>query len=169
MQEHSKIRWAEPRWSYRARLKSELATVFRVDLWLRIMLWVILITAGMAYAVKKDVPDLQFNWFRALAASLGVFAIYFGSFVALIWFLPPLIQINHKGITRQHGNSVGWRLPKDIQSITVDARDSCHPHLCVICPDKKPWDLGIGEKVNILELVNCLRDNFSHALIEVKK
>lgn len=165
----SKMQWNEPRWSYRPRIKSELSTVLSAKMWLRVVVWVFVIAAGMAFAARRAVPDLEFNWMRAVAVSLSLFAVYFGAVTGLLWFVPPRIRINQKGISRQQGQSARWRRRDDIQSITVDVGDSVHPRLRVESPGKKAWDVGIAAEVNIQDVVNCLRENFPHALISVKK
>lgn len=138
-------------------------------MWARIFVIVIAIATAMAFAAKRSFPDLEFNWVRAVAGSIALFVIYLGSFVVLLWWVPPRIQINHQGVCRQQGQSVRWRLRDDVQSITVEASDPDHPRMRVESRDKKPWELGIGAKVNILDLVNCLRENFPNALIAEKK
>jgi hypothetical protein len=169
VKEQPKIQWNEPSWSYRPRIKSEMSTVLSAKMWVRVLAVVTVIVAGMAFSIKRAVPDLDFDWVRAVVLTVGSLAIYLFIFIGAHLLIPPQIRISPKGISRQHGQSVAWRAREDIQSITVDTSDPVCPRLLVEAMGKKPWEAGIAAKVNIPDVVNCLRENFSHALINVKK
>jgi hypothetical protein len=68
--------WSEPKWSYRPRTKAELSRILDLKMWLRIIFMVAFLIAALAYAVKRAFPDLEFDWFGALAMSVGVCVFY---------------------------------------------------------------------------------------------
>jgi len=100
-EQQSAIEWSEPDWSYRPRLKAELASVLDLKMWLRVVVVVIVLTAVFAYAVERGLPGLiEFNWVRGLILSFLVLAGMLGMNLGMMWFFRPAIRIDAKGISR---------------------------------------------------------------------
>ena len=121
----------------------------------------------MAHVAKRKMPDLEFDWIRNLAMAIGAFLAYLGFVAVLLWLIPPRIEINRKGISRQQGRTPHWRLRADIRRIVVDTTDGTKPTLSIES-NRKPLAAGIASKISVTELIAFLRDNFPEALIEKK-
>ena len=152
--------WFEPRWSFRPRLKRELTGLVQFKLWLRVLAVVILLTVLLAYALKRKMPNLEFDWERNLAASIGLLIASIGCFAGLMWFIPPTIRIDSKGISRQFGQQVYWLLRPEIRRVTIDITDPSRPFLNVETMAKKTLECGFGPKVSPEALATFLRKKF---------
>jgi hypothetical protein len=154
----TELAWLEPQWSYRPRVKAELSSVLDLKMWSRVLALVILITVVAAHYIGKVFPDFEFNWAGALAISTGILAAKLVMFGSLQWMVPPRITINRKGISRQHGQSVRWRVAKDIQSVAIGSTDTGHPNLRVEAAGRKTWDIGIASEIDLTLLRSFLRE-----------
>jgi hypothetical protein len=163
--------WFEPRWSYVPRVKGEMSFLFLVQfkMWLRVLVEVILLTALLAYYVKREIPDLDFDWAGNLAFVIGAFILALGGFVALSFILPPIVAIKSAGVTRQEGQHAIWRRRADIRRITIDVTDPSRPLLKIEAAGKKPFESGISAKVSTAELTAFLRSIFPELSVEQKK
>lgn len=132
---------------------------------MRILILVSLITTALAITVHRYLPDLEFDWGRAVALSFVGFLGYFGLVAVTLWFVPPIIQIADKGIVRQQGRSQSCRLRCDIRCITVDSSEPSKPILRVEST-KKPFAAGLSSKVTPAELARLLRETFPELLVE---
>ena len=114
---------------------------------------------------KKLIADLDFSWTKALVTSwlamLGIFAVMY----AIFRFVPPVIRISQKGVSRQHGQAVRWRQRHDIRLITLDWTDPSAPRLQVET-ESKPLAIGIGPKIDRTLLVTFLRQTFPELLVQ---
>ena len=162
------VHWFEPKWSYRPRLKAELSQILNLKMWLRIMSVIVLLTVALAYAVNRAVPDLEFNWFAALATGIGALAIGMTGMATVLWFVPPQITINHKAISRQQGQSSHSILPGNIRCITIDTTNPARPLLHVETADR-PLECGVAVKVSPLILAQFLRELFPELLVVEKR
>lgn len=153
-----KVWWFEPRWSYWLRLKAELAAILRFTLWFRVAVVSLLLTGLLATLVKRYVPDLEFDWFVALAKSFSVF-VGMALFIGALFCIPPMITVNRHGIVRQHGQSVCWCRRADIRSIILDTSDRAHPLIRVEVA-AKTIEAGIAPKVSPAGLTDFLRTMF---------
>jgi hypothetical protein len=161
------LRWFEPRWSHVPRLKSEWSSLLHLKMWLRVSTVVILLTALTAYGVKHAVPDLDFNWAGALAASVGAFALVMFLTSAVLWAIPPIIIINCRGVCPQ-GQPAYRRLRADIRFITVDATDRTRPLLRVET-SRKLLEIGIAPKITLPELLAFLKATFPEVVVTEKR
>jgi hypothetical protein len=152
-------KWFEPKWSYRPRLKAELLGILNFKMWLRISLVVVLLTGLLVLAVKREFPDLEFNWILTLLASLGWVVVALYAFIAFLWFMPPYITIDHQGIFCQQGRSVEPRLRSDIRCVTIDVTNPSRP-LLLVESTKRAVKCGIPPQVSLPELRQFLRDAF---------
>jgi hypothetical protein len=164
----SALEWKEPKWSYQARIKAELAPVFGLKMWLRVLAAVVVLAAAMAYLVEHQFHGLiEFNWVRNVILSFLVLAGGLGLRIGAFWFFAPTIRISAKGISRET-ESQHWRLRKEIRSILVDARDRLHPVMNVV-NSKRTFAAGIGSDVEVGQLVSFLRQTFPEVPVEVKR
>jgi hypothetical protein len=163
------LSWAEPRWSFLPRQKKEMSELAQFKLWLRVLGVVIFLTALLAYAFKRKMPDLEFDWARNLAASIGLFILAAGCFAGLIWFVPPIIRITSKGVSRQVGQHVYWLLRQDIRHITIDVTDPSRPLLKMEAAGKKSLECGIAAKVSATDLAKFLREKYPELALEERQ
>jgi len=161
----AKLWWWEPRWSYRPRFKAELGVLANHRVWLRICLWAAVIVTPLALALRYAVPDLEFNWFKGIALSFLAFLLYAGVAFSLYWWMPPIVRLSDKGVSRQQGQHVHWRLRRDIRRIVVDTTALAHPVLRVETTGK-PLEAGVSAKVGPEELLKFLRQAFPELLVE---
>jgi hypothetical protein len=143
--------------------------MIQVKMWLRIIAIVILLTALLAYAVKRALPDFEFQWGTHLALSIGGLVFALACFFAIHWLVPPIIGINAKGVSRQQGQSCAWRSRVDIRRITIDTTDPAHPRLNIEATAKKPLECGIAAKVSTPSLVSFLHATFPELVVEEKR
>lgn len=165
----AKLVWSEPKWSYRPRVKAELSSILNLRMWSRVLVLVILLAVVAAHYLGKAFPDLDFNWVGALAISVCVITAQLVLLGSFLWTVPPRITINRKGISRQHGQSVGWRLAKDIRLIAIDDTDLNHPHLYIEAAGRKEWDIGIASEIDRAQLRSFLREVLPSLLIDEKR
>jgi hypothetical protein len=165
----TELAWSEPQWSYRPRVKAELSSVLDWKMWSRVLVLVVLVTVVAAHYIRKVFPDLEFNWVRALAFSLAVLAVQLVMFGSLLWTVPPRITINRKGISRQHGQSVRWRVAKNIRLVAIDATNTAHPNLRVEAAGRKTWNIGIASEIDLTQLHRFLREVLPDVLINEKR
>jgi hypothetical protein len=162
------LAWFELAWSFRPRIKSELSLLLNLRLWLRVLAVAMAIIAVLACSLLRAIPDLEFNWVRAFLLSVGGLALGLCLLFALLWLVPPQIRINRKGILRQQGQSVHWRLRADIRRIIVDLANSKRPVLRVE-NSRKPFEAGIPAKVAPDELLRFLQRMFPELVVEERR
>ncbi len=161
--------WFEPRWSYWPRLIKEVSTILQLKTWLRIVAIVILLTVLLASAVKRALPDFQFDWAGRLAMSIGGLVLGLAGCLGAYWLIPPIIRVHAKGISRQQGQGASWRLRADIRRLTIDTTDPGRPRLSIEATGKKPFECGIATKVSVAALAAFLRATFPELAVEEKK
>jgi hypothetical protein len=161
--------WFEPRRSYRPRLKKEVFAIIQIKMWLRIVAIVILLTVLLAYGLKRALPDFEFDWAAQLAQSIGVMVLGLVCFSVFIWFIPPIIGVTAKGVSRLQGQHASWRLRADIRRLTIDTTDQARPRLNIEATGKKPFECGIAAKVGAAALAAFLRATFPELAVEEKK
>lgn len=149
-------------------MRQELADLFQPKLWFRILAISIIAVMVLAWMIKRAVPTLEFDWATALAKSFGACFLGISLMIGLFFLIPPIININVRGVSRQHGQSVHWRVRPDIRHITVDLTEPTRP-LLLVETSGKPLKAGIAHKVSTAELVTFLRKIFPELLIEEKK
>jgi hypothetical protein len=163
------LKWFEPSWSFRPRLKQELATVLDFWTWLRIFVVALLLVIPLASFVTRTVPNLQFDWTYAFIVAFGGIVLYLAALIAFFWFIPPRVEINAKGVCRQQGNHAIWRRHSDIQRIILDRTLLEKPRLRVGAAGKKEFDCGIASKIGLDLLAAFLRETFPDRVIEERK
>ena len=151
--------WSEPTWSYRPRLKAEFSRLLEPRMWRRVLVIVALLTIVLAWAIKRVIPDLEFNWFAALAKAAGILIFSLAAMFAVFWWLPPGIRIWSKGVTRQQGNAVEIRQRRNIRCITIDTAEAARPWLRIESAGR-PLECGIAAKVSPAALALFLREQF---------
>jgi len=119
--------------------------------------------------VKREVPNLEFDWTRGFLSSVAMFIAFMGVFFVYSWFVPPIIRVNEKGISRQEGDQVSWRLRADIQRIIVDRAVPDQPQLQVETSNGRPLACGVGAGMNGEALVAFLRKTFPERVVEERK
>jgi hypothetical protein len=162
------VQWFEPRWSFAPRLKMELIGFLQLKMWARIFVVVILLTALVAHWLKSKLPDLEFDWAEAVASSFGIFIFIMAIIIGISFAVPPLIQINSKGISYQQGQSVQRRIRSDIRNLIIDVTDLTRPVLRVESV-KKPLVIGISSKVSLRELAAFLQTTFPELIVTEKR
>jgi hypothetical protein len=160
------INWFEPSWSFRPRLKRDLACGLNLRRVVRIFAVALLVVIPLAFFVTRAVPNLQFNWAHALIRAVAGVGLSLAAFFAILWFIPPRIGINAKGIYRQQGNHAVWRQCPDIRRIILDRTVLERPRLRVDAAGKKEFDCGIASKINLDSLAASLRETFPNGIIE---
>ena len=156
--------WLEPAWSYRPRIKTELSEILNIKLWPRVVIVVAAVTFALAYAVKRLLPDLEFDWLKALGASIGAVNCCLAAVAAILLYVPPSIKIWNKGIMRQQGSSHRILFRSDIRQITIDATNPSQVWLRVQTA-KKPFECGIPAKISSTDLAQWLRESFPQTLV----
>ena len=140
----------------------------QIKMWLRIVAMVVLLTAMLAYGVKRALPDFEFHWAGQLARSIGVMVFSLLCFLGAHWLIPPVILVSAKGVFRlQSHNSRRFR--PDIQRLTIDTTDPGRPRLSIEATGKKPFECGIATKVSVAALAAFLRATFPELAVEEKK
>ena len=139
--------------------------LIRVTACLRVVMVCALVTVLLAIVLKRYVPDLEFDWGRALTVSFALFCGFMVIFVGLVYLVPSVIRISHRGIISQSGGAASSIFAADIRSVTVDASDPGHPLLCVLGKGK-PLVAGIARKITPLQVVEVLKNNFPGIPIE---
>ncbi len=162
------LTWSEPTWSFRPRLKRDFTGVLNLWMWVRIFVVSLLLVVLLAYFVTCAVPDLQFDWINAFMMAFGGIVLYLAAFTSLLWFVPPSVRINAKGVSRQFGNQIVWRKRSDIRRIILDQTLSEKPRLRVEADGKKEFDCGIAPKISLNSLVAFLGETFPDRVIEEK-
>ena len=163
------LTWFEPSWSFRPRLKRELAGVLKLWMWVRIFMVSLFLVMLLAFFVTRKFPDLEFNWIRAFMVAFGGFVLFLMAVTVLMWFVPPTVRINAKGVCRQFGEETEWRQRSDIRRIILDRTIPEQPRLFVEADRKKEFDCGIASKTNLDSLAAFLRETFPNLVIEEKK
>lgn len=148
-------------------MKTELLRILNLGMWLRIIAIVILLTALLAYGLKRIIPDLEFDWVRAMAASIGICILMLAVMTVALWFGAPTITINDKGVSRG-GQAVHWRYRSDIRRITIDVTDATRSWLRVES-SHQPFEAGIGDEVNLADLKDFLRQTFPELVVEERR
>jgi hypothetical protein len=159
------LSWFEPAWSYHPRIKKELAGLCDPRMWTRIVVITVATALALAFAVKRRFPDLEFDWTAALLLSVGACALMLASFTAILWWVPPMIQVNDKGISRQQGQHVHWRRRVELRHVFVDATDPIHPFLTVESA-RAAWRIGVPQRIEKRDLIAFLRRTFPELLID---
>jgi hypothetical protein len=162
------FQWFEPQWSYRPKVKVELFRILNFKMWLRIVAIVIPLTILLAYGTKRAFPNLEFDWVAALGGSIGIAIAMLALMTAILWFVPPIVSINCKGVFYQQGQSTRQRLRSDIRSITIDFTDPVRPFLHVET-SKRPLECGIAPQISLQNLVQFLRGSFPELLVTEKR
>lgn len=165
---NASLSWFEPQWSYRPRLKTELASVADCRKVLRILALVAVVVSLLAFAVERAVPDLEFDWVRGGLLSILVLLVGIAALAGTLWFIPPAIRITDKGISRQQGQSVLWRMRRDIRRVQVDATVPGRSVLRVEST-RPPFEAGVPARISPEELAVLLRQTFPEACVEVRK
>ena len=142
--------------------------MFRATLWIRAIIASLLATALLAYCVETLIPDLEFNWIGALVKCFGFAVLGIGIAFLVSCLIPPIICVQSKGIFRQEGQSVCWRLRSEIRKITVDVPNPVQPVLRVDA-NTIPFEAGISEKLNPRVLMEYLKQTFPELLINEKR
>ena len=164
----SAMEWNEPKWSYRPRVKAELSAILNLKMWLRVLVVVVLLTILLAYAVNRALPRLvEFNWVRGLILSCLALVAMLGMQLGILWFVPPVIRITAKGISRQ-ATSLHWRLRSEIRSIYIDTRSPIQPLICVESY-KRSFIAGVGPTIEPACLISFLKQTFPEILVEERK
>jgi hypothetical protein len=163
------LKWFEPSWSFRPRLKQEMARVLNLWMWVRIFVVALLLVILLASLVTRTVPNLEFDWTYAFIVAFGGIVLYLAAFIAFLWFIPPSVEINAKGVCRQQGNHAIWRRHADIRHIILDRTLLERPRLCVEAAGKKVFDCGIASEIGLDSLVAFLREIFPDRVIEERK
>jgi hypothetical protein len=161
--------WFEPRWSYRPRLKKEVIAIMQIKMWLRIVAIVTLLTALLAYWLKRALPDVEFDWAAQLALSIGVMVLGLVCMLGFVWFIPPILGVSAKGISRLQGQHASWRWRADIRCLTIDTTDPARPRLNIEAAGRKLFQCGIATKVSAAALAAFLRATFPELVVEEKK
>ena len=151
--------WSEPTWSYRPRLKTEFSGWLEPRMWRRVLIIVALLTIVLAWAIKRVIPDLEFNWFASLAKAAGMFCFYMAAMFAVFWFMPPRIRIWCKGVARQQGTAAQILQRRNIRCITIDTTNAARPWLRIETAGR-PWECGLAAKVSPAALALFLREQF---------
>ena len=167
------LQWFEPPWSYRPRLKQELACVFNLWTWVRIFVVALLLVALLALVRYARGPQI-FNSIGQRPPptswlSEGI-VLSIAAFIALCWFVPPRVGINAKGVCLQQGNHASWLRHSDIRCIILDRTLlEEDPRLCVQAAGKKEFNCGIAWKIGLDSLAAFLREIFPDRVIEERK
>ena len=163
------LNWFEPSWSFRPRLRRDLACVLDLWTWVRIFVVALLLVILLASFVTRTVPNLQFDWTYACIVAIGGIVLSIASFIAFFWFIPPRVGINAKGVCRQQGNHAIWRRHSDIRRIILDRTHLERPRLYVEAAGKKEFDCGIASKIGLDALAAFLREIFPDGVVEERK
>jgi hypothetical protein len=143
------LRWFEPSWSFRPRLKQDLACVLVLWTWVRVFVVALLLVILLASFVTRTVPNLQFDWTYAFIVAFGGIVLSIAAFIAFFWFVPPKVGINAKGVCRQQGNHAIWCRHSDIRCIILNRTLLERPRLCVEAAEKKEFDCDIASKIGL--------------------
>jgi len=127
----------------------------------------IVLTALLAYGLKRAMPELEFDWAGKFALSFGAVLLSLLCFCGLSSLIPPIIGIKKQGVTRQEGQHVSWRRRADIRRITIDITDPARPRLNIEATNKGPFECGIASKVKAASLADFLRATFPELKVEV--
>ena len=163
------LQWFEPSWSFRPRLKQEWTRVMDLWMWVRVFVVALLLVVLLASFVTRAVPDLQFDWTYAFIVAFGGIVLSIAAYFAFLWFVPPSVSINTKGVCLQQGDHAGWLRHSDIRCIILDRTLLEKPRLCVQAAGKREFDCGIASKIGLDSLAAFLREVFPDRVIEERK
>jgi len=145
-----------------------MSQLAHIRVWLRILAVVVLLTALLAYGMERAMPGLEIDWTRRLAAGIGMVILYVGCMAGLLWFIPPTITINPRGVSRQHGMQIYWLFRRNVRRITIDVADPSRPLLNIEAAGREPLECGIAAKVSAADLAKFLRETFPELALEEK-
>ena len=163
------ICWFEPSWSFRPRLKLDFVSVLNLWMWARIFVMALILAIILARFVSRRFPDLQFNWTYAFIQAFGGIILYLAAFITFCWVVPPRVQINAKGVCRQQGQHVAWRLRADVQRIILDRTVAERPLLSIESAGKRKFQCGIAPNIKLDSLAVYLRETFLDGTVEERK
>ena len=163
------LRWSEPQWSYRPKVKAEISRIVGLKPVLRIVIVAALVAGLFAYGIRRAVPDLEFNWVVSFIMSAGILLLYVIFLGAMFWFAPPEIHLTSEGVSYQRGRAPRRRLRSELKRITIDVLGPDRRILTVEAAGKRPLQFGIASEVSTPGLMEFLSGTFPGLVVEERR
>jgi hypothetical protein len=142
------IQWTVPKEWHIRKVLAELKEIITPGALIRIILVSVALAVGIWFWAERTLGPLEFNWFRALALSVG-YGIGVLLVGASLTFFPQKIYISAKGIDVRGLESVRRHKFDDIEVISIEGS---FPAVLTFRKRTRDYRFAIAESVDLEQL-----------------